>query len=158
LDKIDTSLLLELSKGIPLTVQPFTDIAAKLGISLEEVLTRIASLKQTGIIRRVGVTIKPNNIGFVANAVVVWNVPCDRVNEVGLFLSSFKELTHCYERAPVQGRWMYNMYTVMHAQERQTIEQMTKILAETIGIQDYIIIYSKRDLKHIAPNQEKSQL
>jgi DNA-binding Lrp family transcriptional regulator len=148
LDKIDESLLFELSQGVSLNAQPFSNIAAKLGISIEEVLTRLAKLKQAGVIRRFGATIKPNNVGFVANAVVAWNVPDDRVGEVGMFLSSFREITHCYERSAIPGRWSYNMYTVMHAQDRQAIEQMIKLLAETIGIPDYVILYSKRDLKN----------
>jgi hypothetical protein len=75
-------------------------------------------------------------------------VPLERVNEVGTYFSSFREITHCYERKPVQGHWEYNLYTVMHAQERQTIEQITGDLAKSIGISDYIILYSKRNLKH----------
>ena len=148
LDEIDALLLSELNHGIPLTTQPFNRIATKLGISSEEVLTRLTKLKQTGVVRRFGATIKPNNIGFIANAVIAWCVPNDRVNEVGAYFSSFREITHCYERNPVQGRWEYNMYTVMHAQDRQTIEQTTDSLAKSIGISDYVILYSKRDLKH----------
>jgi DNA-binding Lrp family transcriptional regulator len=155
LDKIDESLLSELSQGISLNTQPFSSIAAKLGISIEEVLTRLTKLKQTGVIRRFGATIKPTNIGFIANAVIAWNVPNDRVGEVGMFLSSFREITHCYERSVVPGRWGYNMYTVMHAQNRKTIEQMITLLAETIGIQDYIILYSKRDLKNSAKKEQQ---
>jgi len=148
LDRIDV-LLLELTQRIPLTVQPFDDIAAELGISPDEVLTRVTKLKQMGIIRRFGVVIKPNSIGFEANAVVAWKIPKDRVSEVGQYFASFREITHCYERIPVQEHWEYNLYIVMHAQERQTIEQMAQVLAETIGIQDYIILYSKRDLKNV---------
>jgi hypothetical protein len=67
---------------------------------------------------------------------------------VGLYFSSFREITHCYERSSVPERWDYNMYTVMHAQSRPMVEQMIKLLAETVGIQDYVILYSKRDLKN----------
>jgi DNA-binding Lrp family transcriptional regulator len=147
LDEIDVLLLSELNLGISLTAQPFSSIATKLGISSEEVLTRLVKLKQIGVVRRFGATIKPNNIGFTANAVIAWCVPNGRVNEIGTYFSSFREITHCYERKPVQGRWEYNMYTVMHAQDRQTIEQMTDSLAKSSGISDYVILYSKRDLK-----------
>lgn len=148
MDKIDELLLLELNQGISLTAQPFSSIATKLGVSTEEVLIRLEKLKQTGVVRRFGATIKPNNIGFTANAVIVWCVPNERVKEIGAYFSSFAEITHCYERNSVQGRWEYNLYTVMHAQERQIIEQTIDRLAKTIGISDYVILYSKRDLKH----------
>jgi DNA-binding Lrp family transcriptional regulator len=153
-DKIDEQLLAELKQGIPLTSQPFNSIASKIGISPDEALTRLTKLKQDGVIRRFGAFITPNDVGFNANAVIAWNVPSEQVNEVGLYLSSFKEVTHCYERYPIAERWPYNLYAVMHAYERQTIEQMTKLLADTIGIHDYVILYSKRDLKKTGVNKQ----
>ncbi len=157
MDKIDEFLLSELNHGIPLTTQPFNSIAAKIGVSPNEVLTRLTKLKESGVIRRFGASIKPNDVGLTANAVIAWNVPMERVNEVGVYLSSFREVTHCYERQSVPERWEYNLYTVMHAQERQSIEQLTKLLAETIGIQNYVILYSKRDLKNGKIQQEHQQ-
>ncbi len=147
MDEIDFALLSELKQGIPLTPEPFNEIANKIGITPKEVFMRLTKLKETGVIRRFGVSITPNNIGLNANAVIAWNVPANRVSKVGLFFSSFKEITHCYERLIVPERWAYNLYTVMHAQERETIEQKVKQLSETIDISDYIILYSKRDLK-----------
>lgn len=147
MDKIDQILLSELSQGIPLTPQPFSSIATKIGVSTDEVLARLIKLKEAGVIRRFGASIKPNDVGLNANAVIAWNVPQERIGEVGDYFASFREVTHCYERDRVAGRWEYNLYTVMHAQERASIEQTTSLLAETIGISDYVILYSKRDLK-----------
>jgi len=147
MDEIDFILLSELKQGIPLTPQPFNNIAYKIGITPQEVFMRLSKLKEAGVIRRFGACIRPNEIGLNANAVIAWNVPKNRVQAVGLFLSSFKEITHCYERLTVQEKWAYNLYTVMHAQERETIEQKVKQLSETIGLPEYIILFSKRDLK-----------
>lgn len=155
MDRIDVSLLTELKQGISLTPQPFNDIASKIGISPSEVLTRIEKLKEAGVIRRFGACIKPNDVGFNANAVIAWSVPSDRINEVGQYLGSFREVTHCYGRQTIPERWPYNLYTVMHAQERQTIEQMTRLLAETIGVNDYVILYSKRDLRKVAVKENQ---
>jgi DNA-binding Lrp family transcriptional regulator len=147
MDQIDETLLLELKQGIPLTSQPFNNLAVKIGITSHETLTRLLKLKKDGIIRRFGASIKPNEVGFNANAVIAWNIPAERVMAVGNYFASFKEVTHCYERQTVAERWPYNLYIVMHAQKRETIEQMTKLLSETIGVGDYVILYSKRDLK-----------
>lgn len=155
MDRIDESLLTELKQGIPLTPQPFNNIALKIGISPSEVLTRIEKLKEAGVIRRFGACMKPNDVGLNANAVIAWNVPSDRINEVGHYLGSFREVTHCYERQTIPERWPYNLYTVMHAQERQTIEQMTRLLSENICVDDYIILYSKRDLKKVAVKENQ---
>lgn len=147
MDEIDLTLLSELKQGILLTPKPFNEIANKIGVTPKEVIIRLTKLKENGVIRRFGASIRPNNIGLTANAVIAWNVPKNRVQEVGLLLSTFKEITHCYERETVPEKWEYNLYTVMHAQERETIEQAVRQLSETINIPDYIILFSKRDLK-----------
>jgi DNA-binding Lrp family transcriptional regulator len=159
MDEIDNTLLSELKQGIPLTPQPFSIVASKVGITSQEVFVRLTKLKEAGVIRRFGVCIRPNDIGLNANAVIAWNVPKHRVQTVGLFLSSFKEITHCYERFLVPEKWAYNLYIVMHAQQRELIEQKIKQLSETIDIPDYIILYSKRDLKRTSnpPAQEAEQ-
>jgi hypothetical protein len=45
----------------------------------------------------------------------------------------------------------------MHSRERQTIEQMTNLLSETIGVKDYVILFSKRDLKKGTGSMETKQ-
>ncbi len=147
MDELDRKLINEIAKGIPLIAKPFNEIADKLKISPDEVVARIAKLQESGVIRRFGASIKPNNLGLSANALVAWNIPEKRVQEVGTYLSKFKEITHCYQRKTVAGRWDYNLYTVMHGQERRVVEQFVNNLSKTVEISDYIILYSTKDLK-----------
>ena len=99
------------------------------------------------MIRRFGASIKPNNIGFSANALVAWKVPENRVQEIGDYLSKYQEISHCYERKTVLGRWDYNLYTVIHGREREVVQRMVKEISEGIAINEYKILYSTRDLK-----------
>ena len=147
MDEIDRKILNETNKGLSLTPEPFNEIAAQLGITPQEVIARIVKMRENGVIRRFGASIKPNDVGFLANALVAWKVPENRVQEVGSYLSKFSEVTHCYERKTVAGRWEYNLYTVMHAQKREAIEQLVKNLSEATAVNDYQILYSTRDLK-----------
>ena len=147
MDEIDRKLLAEMEKGLTLTREPFNEVACELGIAPKEVVARIILLKEKGVIRRFGASIKPNNIGFSANALVAWKVPQERVKEVGDYMSKLQEVSHCYERKPVSGRWEYNLYTVMHAREREGIERMVKRISEVTGISEHKILFSTRDLK-----------
>lgn len=147
MDELNRKLLSELEKGIPLVAEPFKEISAKLKITPKEVITRIIALQEKGVIRRFGASIKPDDVGLFANALVAWKIPVNRVQEVGVYLSKFKEITHCYQRRTVLGRWEYNLYTVMHAQEKQTLEQQVRSFSEAIKVNDYIILYSIRALK-----------
>ena len=147
MDEVDRKILFETNKGLLLTAEPFNEIAAQLGITPREVIARLVKLRENGVIRRFGASIKPNDLGFSANALVAWKVPENRVQEVGSCLSKFSEVTHCYERKAIAGKWEYNLYTVMHARERESIEQLVKNLSEATAVNDYQILYSIRDLK-----------
>jgi DNA-binding Lrp family transcriptional regulator len=147
LDEIDHKLLACMEKGINLTNQPFNEIALQLGITPKEVVTRLTKLKEEGVIRRFGASIKPNNIGFSANALVAWKVPEKRVQEIGDYLSKYHEISHCYERKTVLGRWDFNLYTVIHGRKREGVQRLVEEIAEGITINEYKILYSTRDLK-----------
>jgi siroheme decarboxylase len=147
MDAIDRKILLETEKGLQLTPEPFKEIAVQVGITPKEVIERLKRLQETGIIRRFGASLKPNSVGFLANALVAWKVPQSRVEEVGRFFSEYDEISHCYEREPIAGKWEYNIYTVMHAHERETIQQLVKQLSTATALEEYSILYSKRNLK-----------
>ncbi len=147
MDEIDRKLLASMEKGIPLTTEPFNEIALQIGITPKEVITRLCSLKEKGVVRRFGASIKPNNIGFSANALVAWKVPENSVQEIGAYMSRYQEISHCYERETVNGRWDYNLYTVIHGREREVVQRMVKEISDGIGIREYKILYSTRDLK-----------
>ena len=147
LDEIDRKILLEVESGIPLVTEPFKEIAGRLRITQKEVISRLMKLRESGVIRRFGASIKPRGVGLSANAMVVWKVPESRVQEVATLLSKFNEVTHCYERKTIPQKWEYNLYTVMHAQEREIIEMLAKQFSDVIAISDYLVLFSKKDLK-----------
>jgi len=136
-----------MEKGITLTNEPFNEVASQLGITPKEVVARLCNLKEKGVIRRFGASIKPSNIGFFANALVAWKVPENRVQEIGAYLSKYQEISHCYERKTVKGRWDYNLYTVIHGREREAVRQIVKEISKEIAVNEYKILYSTRDLK-----------
>jgi DNA-binding Lrp family transcriptional regulator len=153
MDEIDFKLLVSLKKGISLSSSPFNDIAAELKIPVEEVLNRLNQLKEDKIIRRFGASIKPNSIGLSANVLVAWKVPKHRIQKVGKYLSEIKEVSHCYERTTDNPNWTYNLYTVLHAQNRSVIEQMINKLSTELSL-EYKLLYSTRDLRRL-PKSKK---
>ncbi len=147
MDLTDQKLIFEAEKGLLLTPHPFTQIATTLGITPQEVIKRLQKLKEQGVIRRFGVSLRPNDVGYNANGLVAWKVPQGRIQEIGIYLAGYKDISHCYERGTVAGKWEYNLYTVIHAHKREAIEQLVKLLSSLTGLKDYVIIYSTRNLK-----------
>lgn len=53
-----------------------------------EVLARLKRLMEMGDIRRLGVVVRHRELGYRANAMVVWDVPDERVTEIGRLIGS----------------------------------------------------------------------
>ncbi|MCX9010977.1 MAG: AsnC family transcriptional regulator [Candidatus Methanoperedens sp.] len=146
MDEIDIELLKSAQDGIPVVSEPFLKIAEKLGISEGEVLERLENLIKQGVIRRFGASIGHRSIGITANAMCTWNVPDERVEEVGAIMAGFPEVTHCYERPRFPG-WKYNLFTMIHAYSRDECEKVAKKISSATGIRDYSILFSEREFK-----------
>jgi len=146
MDSTDVRLLQLIQNGIPIVPEPFAGIAGELGISQEEVLSRLEDMLEEGVIRRFGASIGHRVIGITANAMCTWNVPDEKVEEVGAIMAGFPEVTHCYER-PRHPDWKYNLYTMIHAYTPRECEKVAKQISQATGITDYRILYSEREFK-----------
>jgi DNA-binding Lrp family transcriptional regulator len=146
MDKIDIELLKTTQDGIPITPEPFKQIAIKLGISEDEVLERLACMIKEGTIRRFAASIGHRAIGITANAMCTWNVPDEMVEEVGALMAGFSEVTHCYERPRYPG-WKYNLFTMIHAYSRDECEKVAKEISIATGMGDYSILFSEKEFK-----------
>jgi len=147
LDENDKAILKTLQSGIPLVSQPFAEIANKLGVGEEEVLLRIKQLLDKGVIRRFRASIGHRQVGITANAMIVWKVPRVRVEEVGRKMAEFKEVTHCYERRIIPGRWEYNVFSMVHGRNKKMCKDVAEKISEATGINDYVLIFSEREFK-----------
>ena len=91
MDETDHKILAFMEKGITLAPKPFSEIAHRLRDPPEEVVARLGALKEKGVIRRFGASIKPNNVGFFANALVAWKVPESRVQETAITCQNIRK-------------------------------------------------------------------
>jgi len=146
MDDIDTRLIKLTQDGIPLTHAPFAVIAAKLGLTEEEIVDRIKKLQDEGMIRRFGASIGHRAIGITANAMCTWDVPDERVEEVGAIMAGFTEVTHCYER-PRYPDWPYNLFTMVHSYTKDDCEKVAHQISKATGITDYKLLFSEREFK-----------
>ncbi|WP_299351200.1 AsnC family transcriptional regulator [uncultured Shimia sp.] len=114
----DSELLQALTQGLPIVASPFAVLSARLGRQEDEVLARVQSLIDAGIISRFGVIVRHRALGWRANAMVVWDLPSDRITRAGPVLADQPGVTLCYERRPVAGMWPYRLYSMIHARSR----------------------------------------
>jgi len=150
LDDLERRIIRHLQGDIPLTSKPFAVLASRVGISEEELLERIKLQKEEGVLRRLGANLNPQLAGFRANALIAWNVPDDRMDEIGPLMASFREVSHCYERR-TQGKWKYNLFTMIHGKSREDCEGIVRAIAENTGIQDYVSLVTLKEYKKTSP-------
>jgi len=149
MDASDLLLLEELEKGIPLVENPYAAIAASLGISETEVISRILDLKRECVIRRVRARINQRSIGIRANALVAWKVSEDEADNAGLQFSELPGVTHCYRRRPVPGRWEYSIYTVHHGWTRRQVTEEVAEISKMTGHSEYRMLFSTEEYKRV---------
>ncbi len=150
LDDLERRIIHHLQGVFPLTARPFAVLAGKIGISEEELLERIKLQKEQGILRRFGVTLDHQLAGFKANAMVAWYVPEDKIEEIGHLMARFKEVSHCYQRR-VQGKWRYNLFTMVHGKSKKDCQGIARRIAENTGIKDYVLLLTLREYKKTSP-------
>ncbi|MDK2821240.1 MAG: siroheme decarboxylase [Clostridia bacterium] len=146
LTNLEKELVRIFQEDLPLVPRPFLQIAEKLNLTEDEVIDYIRRFKEEGIIRRFGVALRHWEAGITANAMIVWQIPIDKVKEVGKKLASFPEVTHCYQR-PQQPDWPYNLYTMIHRSNREDCEKLAAKLASAVDQHNYRLIFSTKELK-----------
>ncbi len=146
IEDIDKKIISQIQKDLPVHPQPFALMAEKIGISEEAFIERVKSLKQSGIIRRFGATLRHQEAGFKANAMIAWNAPEETIREMGKTFARFKEVSHCYHRAP-KGDWPYNLYTMVHGGSRNECREIAERLSSATGLTEYAVLFSEKEFK-----------
>ena len=131
---------------LPVHPQPFKVMAEAVGISEEAFIASVKRLKEKGIIRRFGATLRHQEAGFSANAMVAWRVPEAHIDAAGQKLAKVKAVSHCYYRAP-QGDWPYTLYTMVHGETREACYRIAEGLSRETGIDDYVLLFSEKEFK-----------
>ncbi|MCB2295740.1 Lrp/AsnC family transcriptional regulator [Clostridium algoriphilum] len=146
---LDKSIIRRIQEDLPLVPEPYKEIAQELEITENELMHKIKEFSSSGIMRRFGTIVNHRNVGFIANAMVVWNIPEDLISDVSKIMISFSKVSHCYQR-PTFSDWPYNVFTMVHAESRQGCEKVVKEIAEAVHINDYEMLYTTDELKKIS--------
>jgi DNA-binding Lrp family transcriptional regulator len=149
IDAMDRRLILATQAGLPLPSQPFAAVAEQLGIDETEVIERFARLKAAGVVRRIAAVPNHYAVGYRANAMTVWDVPDDRIDEVGARVGALDFVSHCYRRPRHLPAWRYNLFAMVHGRDRAEAERRIAELRAVIGAdaEAHDVLWSRRILK-----------
>ena len=145
----DLALVSILAEGLPLVDRPYRALGQRVGLSEDQVLARIQAMRDSGIIRRFGVIVRHHELGFRANAMVVWDIPDDEVGALGRRLGQSPEVTLCYRRPRRLPHWPFNLFCMIHGRDRPAVEAMIGELVERHGLAErrHDVLFSTRRFK-----------
>ena len=146
MSELEKRIITSIQGDMPIESQPYARIAADLGIEEITLLKTLDDLVRRGVIRRFGATLRHQKSGFTANAMTAWQVPEDRIDEVGEIMASFKEVSHCYRRDPTP-EWKYNLYTMIHGKDEDHCHRAAASMSAKAGVDVYTLLFSRRELK-----------
>lgn len=149
MNALDRALVRSLQAGLPLVARPYAEVAGKLGISEAEVITGLTQMLADGRIRRIGAVPNHYALGYTANAMSVWDVADDAVDDAGREIGALPFVTHCYRRPRRLPEWPYNLFAMVHGRSRAETQAKLEIIRAALGPRARAgdVLYSARILK-----------
>jgi len=149
LDATDRRLIAATQQGLPLVARPYAELAGRLGLTESEVRSRLQSMLDAGIIRRLGAVPNHYALGTVANGMSVWDVDDGALARLGPQVGALAFVSHCYRRPRRLPDWPYNLFAMVHGRDRAEVADKVAVIAELLGpaARGHDILYSTRILK-----------
>ena len=133
---------------MPVVPEPYAPAAERLGVSQDEVLARLESLRERG-----GCAASPRSSTTAAPASppTAWacgRCPEDQELEIGRRMAAFRGISHCYQR-PTYPDWPYSVFTMAHGRSKEECDAILDSIAEATGIDERATLYSSTEFKKV---------
>jgi len=147
-DEFDKAVVRATQGDLPVISEPFAPAAAELGIPQEQLLTHLEGMVERRVLRRVAAILFHRRAGFSANGMGVWKVPDEQILEMGVRMSAFRGISHCYQR-PTYADWPYSVFTMAHGRSKEECDAILDSIEQETGITDRSTLYSSTEFKKI---------
>lgn len=127
MDSVDARLVNCLQEGLPVSPRPFDDVAASLGLSVDELLSRVQRLLDDRVLTRFGPMYNAENLGG-GLSLCAMQAPLDRYDEIAGKVNAFPEVAHNYERDH-----LLNMWFVIATERAEQVETVVREIEQASG-------------------------
>jgi DNA-binding Lrp family transcriptional regulator len=148
LSDFDVAVIRELQGDMPVIPEPYQPAADALGVPVDRLLGQLEDMRERGALRRVAAILFHRRAGFSANGMGVWEVPEDRIDDIGPRMASYRGISHCYRR-PTYADWPYSVFTMAHGRSKEECDAILERIAEDTGIHGRATLYSSTEFKKI---------
>jgi DNA-binding Lrp family transcriptional regulator len=147
-DEFDVAVIRALQGDMAVVREPYAGAAAELGVSQERFLDHLAGMRERGLLRRVAAILYHRRAGFSANGMGVWQVPDERILDIGRRMAAVRGVSHCYQR-PTYADWPYSVFTMAHGRSKEECDAVLDSIARQTGISERATLYSSTEFKKI---------
>ncbi|MDD2800692.1 MAG: Lrp/AsnC family transcriptional regulator [Methylococcales bacterium] len=149
LDTTDLAIMRATQSGLPLTPEPYQNLATQLGLTADDVMKRMQYMADLGIIRRIGAVPNHYKLGYRFNGMTVWNVPDAYIDELGQKVGALDFVSHCYHRPRHLPHWPYNLFAMVHGKTQLDVDRQIASIAAILGDHNLgsDVLYSTKILK-----------
>ncbi len=129
---------------LPLTEDPFVDLAEKLGVSFEYVKEELSEYLASGLVIRVGPQLNYKAFKSESVAALVGaKVDEGRIFDVAKKINETKGVKHNFLREDER----FNVWFTIKARNKEELVEKVRELMEECGVEDYVVLPSKRVYK-----------
>jgi DNA-binding Lrp family transcriptional regulator len=146
LSDLEVDAIRVVQEDLPVVERPFAAQADLIGCSEDEVLELLRSFRERKLMRRFAAVMNHRTAGFKANAMGVWAVPPERLDELGPQMASFALVSHCYKR-PTYPDWPYSVFTMVHGKQGRDCEATIAAIQAETGVEEYALLWSVKEYK-----------
>jgi DNA-binding Lrp family transcriptional regulator len=104
MDEIDKQIINTLQDGFPICNAPYRQIAEQLGLTEQDLITRLKALLDNGALTRFGPLYNAEQMGGALTLAAV-KAPIERFDEITEIVNSFPEVAHNYARSHELNMW-----------------------------------------------------
>lgn len=104
LDDRDRAIVNRLQDGFPIVESPFAEVAAELGLDEDDLIARLARLRDAGVLTRFGPLYHAERLGG-GLTLAAMNVPAEDFEAVAAIVNALPEVAHNYARDHDLNMW-----------------------------------------------------
>ncbi len=131
MDAVDKAIINSLQQGFPLCASPYQKMAQQLGLTENDLLSRLEKLLDNGVLSRFGPMFNAEKMGG-GLTLAAMQVPEDRFDEVADLVNAFPEVAHNYQR-----QHRLNMWFVLATETPEQVPAVLQAISQKTGLYVY---------------------
>lgn len=141
MDEAMKKILFSAQDGIPICSRPYKQLGKDAGLKEAEVISRIESLRNNGLLKRIDFSLNTQRLGLVST-LVGCRIPRKKIAKASSVIASYGNITHNYLR-----KHRLNMWFTLSSSSKKKLEGTLRALKEELGAEELVSLPTERLFK-----------